>query len=203
MASATLQTLGFSAGASYASGLKLYLTVAVLGLLQHFEIIRLPSSLSFIGNTIVIAFALILCVIEFFFDKIPYVGSAWNAFHVFIRVPAAALLSYGAFNSVPEGWRVLAALLGGGIGLCSYSAKMALRTPVEASPEPFRTMALSLGEDGVTAVLTWFAAAHPVLAIIAVVALLAISVYIMVKLYRALRLSVRRVILVFRRSSAV
>jgi Domain of unknown function (DUF4126) len=199
MSSAMLQALGFAVGVSYASGLKLYATVAVLGLLQHFSFARLPSSLGFLGNPIVIAIALALFALEFFIDKIPYVGSAWNAFHTFIRPPVAALLSYGAFSPAPHQWRILAALLGGGIALSSHSVKTALRTPIEASPEPFSTSAMSLAEDGLTGVVTWLAAAHPVIAIIVVAALLGAMSYLTVKLYRALRRSVGRAARVFQR----
>jgi len=200
VSSAIVQALGLVVGASCASGLKLYATIAVLGLLQHFGIVRLPASLNVLGNPIVIAIALVLYAAEFFMDKIPYVGSAWNAFHTFIRPPAAALLSYGAFSSAPPQWRALAALLGGGIAFSSHSAKMALRTPIEASPEPFSTWAVSLGEDVLTAVLAWLAAAHPVMAIVTVVALLGAAFYLAVKLYRAFRRAVGRFVRIFRRS---
>ncbi|MCL5006049.1 MAG: DUF4126 domain-containing protein [Acidobacteria bacterium] len=198
MSSAIVQTLGLAMGASYASGLRLYATVAVLGLLQHFGIVRLPGSLSVLANPIVIAVALVLCAAEFLMDKVPYVGSAWNAFHTFVRPPAAALLSYGAFSSAPPQWRVLAALLGGAVALSSHSAKMALRTPIEASPEPFSTSAVSLGEDGLTALLAWLAAAHPVISIIIVTALLAAAFYLTMKLYRAFRGAAGRFVRILR-----
>lgn len=198
---AVLQTLGLALGASFASGLNLYATVAVLGLLQHFQATCLPLPLSGLGHPIVIAVALALYAIEFFFDKIPYVDNVWNAFHTFIRPPAAALLSYGAFASFPEEWRVLGALLGGGIALSSHGTKMAVRTAATVSPEPFSNIVLSLGEDGVTAVLTWMATAHPIFTTVVVAVLTGISVYLMVKLYGALRRSLRGLFRVFRPSS--
>jgi len=187
MSSAMLAALGLAMGMSYASGLRLYATVAVLGLLQRFAVIHLPASLGILGNPIVIAIALALYSLEFFADKVPYVGSVWNAVHTFIRPPAAALLSYAALSPAPADWRVLGALLGGGVAFTSHSIKTALRTPLEASPEPISTSAFSLAEDVLAAAVAWLSAVHPVVAIVAVVALLAAMSYLAVVFYRLFR----------------
>lgn len=187
MSSAMLAAVGLAMGLSYASGLNLYATVAVLGLLQHFGVVHLPSSLSVVGNPIIIAIALVFYALEFFADKIPYVGSVWNAIHTFIRPPAAAILSYAALSPAPTEWRILGALLGGGVAFSSHSIKTALRTPLEASPEPLSTSVFSFVEDGLSAAVTWFAAVHPVMAIVLVAALLAATLYLTVKLYQAFR----------------
>jgi Domain of unknown function (DUF4126) len=200
VSSAMLAAVGLAMGLSYASGLKLYATIAVLGLLQHLGAVHLPSSLSVVGNPIVIAIALVFYALEFFADKIPYVGSAWNAIHTFIRPPAAAMLSYAALSPAPTEWRILGALLGGGVAFSSHSIKTALRTPLEASPEPLSTSALSLAEDGLAAAVTWFAAVHPVLAIVIVVALLTATLYLTVKLYQAFRKGFGRFVRALRRS---
>ena len=123
-----LETLGFALGTSFASGLNLYATVAAAGLLQRFGVVHLPTQLEVLANPIVMGFALVLFVIEFIADKIPYVDSVWDAVHTFIRPPAAAFLSYSAFaGGVPEEWRVAAALLAGTVALTSHSAKATTR----------------------------------------------------------------------------
>lgn len=200
MSSAMLAALGLAIGLSYASGLKLYATIAVLGLLQRFGVVHLPSSLSVLGNPIVIAVALALYTLEFLADKIPYVGSVWNAIHTFVRPPAAALLSYAALSPAPAEWRILGALLGGGVALSTHSVKTALRTPLEASPEPFSTTAFSLAEDCLAAAAAWIAAAHPILAIGLVVILFAAMFYATVVLYRVFRTGLARVAQAFRRA---
>lgn len=187
MSPAILAALGLAMGMSYASGLKLYATLAVLGLLQYGAVIHLPASLTVLGNPVVIAIALALFALEFFADKVPYVGSVWNAIHTFLRPPAAALLSYAALSPAPAEWRVLGALLGGGVAFSSHSIKTALRTPLEASPEPFSTSAFSLAEEALAASVAWLAATHPVMTIAIVAALLAGMIYLTVVLYRALR----------------
>jgi len=199
MSSAMLAALGLAIGMSYASGLKLYAAIVVLGLLQHFGLVHLPSSLSVLGNPVVIAVALALYSLEFLADKIPYVGSVWNAVHTFIRPPAAALLSYAALSPAPAEWRILGALLGGGVAFSSHSFKTALRTPLEANPEPVSTTAFSLAEDGLAAAAAWLAAAHPVLAIVVVVLLFAAMFYATVLLYRVFRMGVSRLARAFLR----
>src|SRR3954471_6742819 len=143
-----LETLGFALGTSFASGLNLYATVAAAGLFQRFGIIQLPDSLQVLASPFVLGIAILLFLIEFVADKIPYVDSAWDAVHTFIRPPAAAVLSYSAFGNVPEERKLGAALLAGSVALTSHGAKPSTRAAANTSPEPVSNWALSLFEDG-------------------------------------------------------
>jgi uncharacterized protein DUF4126 len=187
-----LQTLGFALGTSFASGLNLYATVAAAGLFQRFGIIQLPDSLQVLANPFVLGLAIILFLIEFIADKIPYLDTAWDAVHTFIRPPAAALISYSAFGQVPEEWKVGAALLAGGVALTSHGAKATTRAAANASPEPVSNWALSILEDGLAVFLAWMAAAHPILTAIIVVILVIVSVLLIRKLYGYLSLAIAR-----------
>ena len=182
-----LQTLGFSIGTAFASGLNLYATVAVLGLLQRFHVIDLPPSLTVLSHPLVLALAIALYAIEFVADKVPYVDTMWDAVHTFIRPPAAALMTYAAFGNVPEAWRVAGGLLAGSIALTSHGTKASARAAINTSPEPLSNWIASLSEDGIAVFLVWMAAKHPVLAIGIVAALLAICVYLLIKLAKFLR----------------
>lgn len=182
-----LETLALVLGTSFASGINLYATVAALGLLHRFDAFQLPSSLEVIANPWVIGIAVALYVIEFTADKIPYVDNLWDVIHTFIRPSAAAVLAYGAFAEMPDAWRVIAALLAGGVALTSHSSKATTRAAVNASPEPISNWMLSLFEDGIAFVLTWLAVTHPVLTVGVVLVLLFISTYIIIKLFRFLR----------------
>jgi len=64
----TLSNAGMLLGGSWASGINLYLTMAVLGIADRLGIINLPGSLDILSNPIVIAVALLLYFIEFFAD---------------------------------------------------------------------------------------------------------------------------------------
>jgi hypothetical protein len=184
-----LETLGFALGTSFASGLNLYATVAAAGLFQRFGIVTLPEPLQVFANPVVLGVAVTLFLVEFIADKIPYVDSAWDALHTFIRPPAAALLSYSAFagEGVPEEWKLAAALLAGSVALTSHGAKASTRAAANASPEPVSNWTLSLLEDGLAVFLAWMAAEHPLITAAVVVVLVVVAVFVIWKLYGYLK----------------
>ena len=118
----------------------------------------------------------VLFGLEFFADKIPVFDLIWNTLSTFVKVPVAMLLSYGAAQHLSPGLQVAVAALGGAIALASHGSKLAVRTAVTPSPEPFSNIALSFGEDVAAISLTWFATRHPIIAagIAAICVLLAI-----------------------------
>ena len=179
--------VGLALGASFAAGLNLYATVATLGLLERLGVVTLPPSLHPLAHPVVIGVALFLYAVEFFADKIPYVDTAWDTLHTFIRPPAAAILAYAAVAGVPEPWRIVAALVAGGVAFTSHGTKATTRAAVNTSPEPISNWVLSVGEDGLAIGLAWLAAAHPLLTLGIVVALMALSIWILVRVARYFR----------------
>jgi hypothetical protein len=182
-----IETIGLVLGTGFSSGLNLYATVATLGLLQRFGIIHLPEKLQVLSHPLVLGVALGLYALEFLADKIPYVDSVWQAVHTFIRPPAAAVLAFGVTAAATEPWRWAAALLAGGIALTSHGTKASARVAVNLSPEPFSNWALSFGEDLLAVWVTWFATAHPRVAVIVVIVLVAVSIFVLYHLFRFLR----------------
>ena len=182
-----LNALGVILGTGYSSGLNLYATVVTLGLLQRFGLIHLPPALQVVSHTWILAIAAALYFLEFFADKIPYIDTAWDAVHTFIRPPAAALLAYASVGGVSAEWRWGAALLAGGIALTSHSAKASTRAAVNTSPEPFSNWMLSFGEDLLAVWLTWMASAHPLATTMVVGALLILSAFLIFHLFRFAR----------------
>jgi Domain of unknown function (DUF4126) len=182
-----LETLGFSLGTSFASGLNVYATVAAAGLFQRLGIVQLPESLQVLANPLVMGLAIVLFLIEFIADKIPYVDSAWDAAHTFIRPPAAALIAYSAFGDVSEEWQTGAALLAGGVALTSHGAKATTRAAANTSPEPISNWVLSLAEDAVAVFLAWMAAEHPLITAGVVVVLVIVAVLVIWHLFRYLK----------------
>jgi Domain of unknown function (DUF4126) len=188
-----LETLGFALGTSFASGLNLYATVAAAGLFQRLGIVTLPEPLAVLAHPVVLGVAIALFVIEFIADKIPYVDSAWDAVHTFIRPPAAAILSYSAFSAgFPEEWKLAAALLAGGVALTSHGAKASTRAAANASPEPLSNWTLSLVEDGFAVFLAWMAAEHPLLTAGIVIVLVILAVLVIWTLFGYLRRALAR-----------
>jgi len=190
----TGQILGFVFGTAFASGLNLYATIAVAGLLERFGGVHLPGSLAILGNPLVITAALLLYFVEFTADKIPYVDHAWDVLHTFIRPFAAAVLAYGATAAAPKEWRVLAALLAGGITLTSHGTKATMRVAVNASPEPFSNSIVSIAEDAIAIVFAWMATQHPYAAIFLVILSVTFCIFVLVKFFSVARNVAQRMI---------
>ncbi|MHB8487340.1 MAG: DUF4126 domain-containing protein [Candidatus Acidiferrales bacterium] len=188
------QILGFVFGTAFASGLNLYATIAVAGLLERFGGVHLPGSLAILGNPLVIIAALLLYLIEFAADKIPYVDHVWDVLHTFIRPFAAAVLAYGATAAVPQEWRVLAALLAGGIALTSHGTKATMRVAVNASPEPFSNSIVSIAEDAIAIFFAWMATKHPYATIFLVIVSVAFCIFVLVKFFSVARSVAQRMI---------
>ena len=172
---------------SFAAGLNIYATVATLGLLSRAQVVALPPALHPVASWYVIGACLALFLVEFFADKIPAFDLVWNALHTFVRIPAAALLAWGATAQLSPGMQVLAAVLGGGIALAAHSGKMAARLAVTPSPEPLSNIGLSLGEDAVSVSLTWLATQHPYVAATIVIVALLLVVFMIRFVIRAMR----------------
>jgi len=145
----------------FSAGLNVYATVGMLGILARTGALMLPPALRPVEDWYVIAICAVLFAVEFIGDKIPLFDLLWNALHTFVRIPVAALLTYGATAQLPQGERLLASLLGALIAFAAHSGKITARAAVTHSPEPFSNAALSLGEDFAVVLLTWLATRHP------------------------------------------
>lgn len=154
-------TLSLALGSAWTSGINLYATVTVLGLLQKFALDKpLPGGLDALNNWWIIGIAGGLYAVEFFADKIPYVDSVWDVVHTFIRVPAGAVVAYAATNQLDPSITISATLVGGSLAFASHGTKAAARIGANFSPEPVSNWVLSLIEDAVAivgAVLAVFA----------------------------------------------
>ncbi len=166
------ELVGLIVAVSFAAGLNVYATVATLGLLAQTGLLDLPPGLHLLSSWWVIAASGVLFAIEFFADKIPGFDLFWNALHTFVRVPAAALIAYGATSQLSPEKQLLATLAGGAIALAAHGGKTAARVAVTPSPEPVSNFALSAGEDTLAIFLTWLATQHPIAAALLVAAFL-------------------------------
>src|SRR5687768_9074212 len=99
---APLVVLGQLTAASFAGGLNLYLTVALIGISARLNLIPvLPPGLHGLENVLLIASALLLYLIEFIVDKVPHADSVWDALHTVIRPLGTALLAALALDAAP------------------------------------------------------------------------------------------------------
>jgi len=180
-------TLSLALGTAWTSGINLYATVSVLGLLQKFGATKLPGGLEVLDNWWIIGVAGFLYSIEFFADKIPYVDSVWDVVHTFIRVPAGAIVAYAATNQMDASVGVIATLFGGGLAFSSHGTKAALRAGANLSPEPVSNWILSIAEDIIAFVGAIMAVFAPVLIAIVLAIFLIFFVWFFPKVVRAVR----------------
>jgi hypothetical protein len=179
-----LQTLSLAMGTAWTSGINLYATVAVLGIAGRAEMIQLPPGLHVLMDPLVIAVACIMYVIEFFVDKVPYVDSAWDTLHTFIRIPAGAILAARALGPTNPALELAAILAGGTVALAAHGTKATLRLALNVSPEPFSNWAASVGEDLSVLASIWLIFNHPVVMLLLIAAFLALAVWLIPKLFR-------------------
>jgi hypothetical protein len=142
-----LTTLGRTLGFSFSAGINLYATVAILGLASRYGWVALPPQFKVFDNDIVIGAALVMYVVEFIADKVPWVDSMWDAVHTAIRPIGGALIAVSTFGEASPAVEGLVALLGGAVAASTHATKAGTRAVANTSPEPFSNWGLSFGED--------------------------------------------------------
>jgi len=181
-------TLAQALGVAYASGLNLYATVAVVGLVTRFGWVDgIPSSLGPLGSLWVIVIASALYLIDFSATLMPGVASAWETLHSLIRPPAAAALAAAtAWHGDPL-FVLIAAMLGAGLGVTTHTTKLGLRYAIDASPEPITNAATNVAELGLVATLTIAIWKHPFIALALALVVLGFLVVMVRLIWRTLR----------------
>jgi len=162
MSGDTLAALAIALGASWASGLNPYATVLVMGGAQMLGLVSLPHDLQVLGSPWVLAAAAVLFTLNFLADKIPLIDSLNDALHSFVRIPAGALLAFGAADQLGPEVATITGLLGGTLAAGSHIAKTGTRALINTSPEPFSNIAASLAEDSLVIGGLILALAHPI-----------------------------------------
>ena len=180
-------TLSLALGTAWTSGINLYATITVLGLLEKLGSVKLPGGLDVLDNWWIIGVAGFLYAVEFFADKVPYVDSVWDVIHTFIRVPAGVVVAYAATNDLDSSIYIPAALLGGGMAFASHGTKAAARMGANLSPEPFSNWVLSIVEDIIAFAGTLLAVFAPVAISVVLVLFLIFFFWFFPKFIRAVR----------------
>ncbi len=175
-----------AAGLSWASGLRLYATLALAGLAHSFGWIQLPSALAVLANPWVIGGTGALAALEFGVDKIPGLDSLWDSVHTFLKIPAGIALAAGSAYGLGEHWVLLAGLFGGGLAASTAVAKSSTRLLVNTSPEPLSNWGTSLAEDSLWALSMAWMLANPATFALVFVVLVALTFYFLIWVRRAL-----------------
>jgi len=181
-----LQSLALAAGLSWASGVRMYAAVFIVGLLGRFGYVHLPEHLQLLEHNGVLIASGIMLFAEFLADKVPGFDSAWDSIHTFIRIPIGALLAWGAMGDQGPALQMAAGILGGAIAGGTHLAKAGARAAINTSPEPFSNWTASASEDGLLLGGLWLVFAHPAAFLVLLALFLALAIWLMPKMFRYL-----------------
>ncbi len=186
-----LATTALGAGLAWASGIRLYAAILIVGLVGRSGWVELPDALMLLSHTWVMTAAGVLALGEFIADKVPAFDSLWDAAHTFIRIPAGMLLSAGAFDAYGPGATLAAALVGGFITSSAHLAKTGTRAAINHSPEPFSNWAASTTEDVATLGGLWLVFQYPLVFLGLLGVFLVLAWWLIPKVYRRVRASIQ------------
>jgi uncharacterized protein DUF4126 len=161
--------------------------VAILGLAKRYGWVALPAQFQVFDKDIVIVVALVMYVVEFVADKVPWIDSAWDAVHTAIRPIGGAVIAVTTLGDANPTMQGLVALLGGSLAAGTHLTKAGTRAAANTSPEPFSNWALSLAEDVFVIGLSALALKYPVAAALVVIVGVVLMIVFAAWIIRAVR----------------
>jgi hypothetical protein len=188
----TLSAAALAGGLSWASGIRLYMTLFIAGWFGRSGWIELPPALHVLESPWVMAVTGALLLVEFLADKVPGVDSAWDAVQTFIRIPAGAVLAASSIGQAAPEWSVIAGLLGGTLAAGAHATKAGSRALINTSPEPFSNWAASFSEEFAVLGGLWAAFYHPLVLFSFLGVFFLLALWLLPKLWRGLRWLFRR-----------
>jgi len=184
----TLELLGVALGLAGLAGINLYLTVFATGLAVRLGWLTLApefEALSILGDPVILTISGIFFLAEFFADKVPWVDSAWDSVHTFIRPVGAAFLAITVLGDAHPVFDVVIGLLAGGVALSTHAAKAGSRLLINASPEPFTNIGASLAGDSLVLAGLSLTFWNPVVALVVVILAVAAIFFFGPRIWRA------------------
>ena len=188
----TWQLIALAAALGWASGIRLYAVLFIVGAVGYAGWVDLPEHLRILSHPLVLTASGFMVLAEFLADKIPGFDSVWDLVHTFVRIPAGAALAAGVFGDSPPAWTLAAAILGGTLAAGSHFTKAGARVVINTSPEPFSNWAASFGEDLLVGALIYLALAYPLAALVVIASLVLLSIWLLPKIARAIKGIVQR-----------
>lgn len=190
----TWQLLALAAAVGWASGLRLYAVLFIVGGIGFLGWADLPAGLNTLAHPYVLAASGFMCCIEFFADKVPGIDSAWDLVQTFIRIPAGAALAASVFGDSSTAAMLAAAILGGTLAAGSHLAKSGSRAVINTSPEPVSNWAASFTEELAVGTVLWLAFTHPIVALVVIAVLAALMIWLIPKVWRMIRALIDRLL---------
>ena len=184
----SLVALAQSLGLAYASGVSLYATILLVGLMERAHWITLPAGpWAVAANPIVLVIAGLLAILELGASLVPGIASIWETIHTAIRPPAAAVIAVATAWHADPSIIAAAAILGGGVGLATHATKLGLRVAVDTSPEPVSNGILSATELGVVAGVSYFVWNHPIITLAVAMVILVLTILLVRLVWKTIR----------------
>jgi hypothetical protein len=193
-----LPEIAIAAALAWASGIRLYATLFIVGLAGKLGWVVLPEHLEILASPLVLTASGFMTFVELFADKIAWLDSVWDAINTFLRIPGGALLAAAAVGDSGAGAALAAAIIGGTITAGTHLAKAGARAVVNTSPEPFSNILKSTFEDLLVPAGLWAAVTAPAVFLVALLLFLGLVVWMLPMLWRG----ARRVVGRLRRSDA-
>ena len=191
-----LATCAIALALAWASGIRLYAVLFLVGLAGQFQWLgwQSPQSLEILSHPLVLGANGLLLFVEFFADKIPGLDSIWDAAHTFIRIPAGALLAASVFGAEDgAAWALAAGLIGGTITAGTHFTKASGRLAINTSPEPVSNLLASFSEEAVVLSGLWLAFQHPAIFLLLMAVFILLMLWLIPKLFRFLRAMLGRI----------
>lgn len=173
-----------AAGLGWASGLRLYALVFVLGALGRFGGVQLPGGLEVLAHPLLLSVSGVMLLAEFIADKLPWFDSLWDGLHTFIRIPAGAALAAAVMGDQSGVVQLAAALAGGSLAAGTHLAKAGARAALNTSPEPVTNLGASLGEDALFAGGLWMMLHQPLWFLVALALFMVLALGLIVALWK-------------------
>lgn len=186
--------VALAAALGWASGMRLYAVVFLVGAAGWMGWVPLPPGLTLLQHPLVLGVALLGAVSEFVADKIPGFDTVWDTLHTLIRIPAGAALAAGALGGDQAVWTLLAALMGGTLAATAHVAKASTRAAVNTSPEPLSNWSLSLAGDAFVPFMLWLALTAPLWFFALLAGCVVVAVVLIALLFKFVRALGRRVL---------
>ena len=181
------QLIALAAALGWASGIRLYAVLFIVGGVGYLGWIPLPGNLAMLTHPYVLGASGVMFAVEFFADKVPGLDTVWDGVQTFIRIPAGAALAASVFGDGSAAAVFAAAILGGTLAAGSHLTKAGGRMAINTSPEPFSNWAASFAEDLAVGVVLWLAWTYPLVAGAVVALLVLLMIWLLPKLFRMIR----------------
>lgn len=172
-------------GLSTAAGLNAYLPLLVLGLLSRStDLISLPAPWDRLEDPVVLAIVATVAALDFVGDKVPIVDHLLHAAGLAIAPIAGGVAALASANALAIDPTV-AGTMGILAALATHLGRTAARPLATATTGGAGNPAISLGEDGLSGVLSITAVVWPVVAFLIAVAVMAFAIFA-IRRWRAL-----------------